>query len=227
MAIGGAAVLGAGATIYAGSQAAGAQQKSDAAAIAEQQREYNQTRADFAPWRAAGQTALGSLMSAYGLGSSGTSNGTGNGASSGGSGAYGGFFESPGYQFRLQQGLQAIDRGAAARGQLASGATIKAEQRYGDGLASSEFQNYTNGLAGIAGVGESATGQTAAAGSTAANNISQALISSGNARASSYANMASGINSGINNVMDAYLMSNMGLFGGGGGSAAGAIGLMG
>jgi hypothetical protein len=224
VAIGGAAVLGAGATMIAGNKAANAQTQSNAAAIAEQRREYDLTRSDYAPWRAAGSAAVNKLVSAYGLstpsaGGTGAAAGTGTSA---GSDAYGGFFTSPGYQFRLSEGLKAIDRGAAARGQLGSGATIKAEQRYGEGLAASEYDAYTARLAQLAGLGQSATGGTAAAGANAANNISQSLINTGNARASSYANTASAINSGLNNVMSAYLMR--GMFSGAGDPGASSIG---
>lgn len=45
----------------------------------------------------------------------------------------------PGYQFRLQEGLKALDRQAAARGGLISGAALKASQRYGQDLASQEY----------------------------------------------------------------------------------------
>jgi hypothetical protein len=45
----------------------------------------------------------------------------------------------PGYQFELQEGNQAIDRAAGARGGRYSGGTLKALQRYGQGLAQ---QNY-------------------------------------------------------------------------------------
>jgi hypothetical protein len=83
---------------------------------------------------------------------------------------------------------------------------VKAEQRYGEGLAASEYDAYTARLAQLAGLGQSATAGTAAAGAEASGNISNALIQSGNARASSYTNTASSINSGINNVMTAYLM---------------------
>jgi hypothetical protein len=124
----------------------------------------------------------------------------------GGIDAYGGFFTSPGYAFRRDEGLKAIDRGAAARGILHSGASVKAEQRYGEGLAASEYDSYTARLAQLAGLGQSATAGTAAAGANASNNISSALIASGNARASSYANVGSSINAGLNNVMTAYLM---------------------
>lgn len=56
----------------------------------------------------------------------------------------------PGYQFRLQQGTQAVDRGAAARGMLMSGANQKALTEFGQGLASSELNNAYNRTAGVA-----------------------------------------------------------------------------
>lgn len=48
---------------------------------------------------------------------------------------------TPGYQFRLQQGEQALNNTAAARGNLLSGAAAKEMQRYGQGFASTEYQN--------------------------------------------------------------------------------------
>lgn len=51
------------------------------------------------------------------------------------------FEADPGYGFRLSEGLKALERSAAARGGLLSGGTGKALQRYGQGLASQEYQN--------------------------------------------------------------------------------------
>ena len=48
---------------------------------------------------------------------------------------------TPGYQFQLQQGLQGVDRGAAARGGLNTGGTLKAENNYAQGLAGTTYQN--------------------------------------------------------------------------------------
>lgn len=69
--------------------------------------------------------------------------------------------QDPGYQFRLQQGQQAMDRTLGARGSLFSGAALKASQDYGQGLADSTYndayqrflaQNQQNiGAAGMAG----------------------------------------------------------------------------
>ena len=47
----------------------------------------------------------------------------------------------PGYQFRLSEGLKALDRSAAAGAGLQSGSALKAAARYGQGFASNEFGN--------------------------------------------------------------------------------------
>lgn len=47
----------------------------------------------------------------------------------------------PGYAFRVQQGQQAIDRSAAARGGLQSGAALTAATQYGQDMGSQEYGN--------------------------------------------------------------------------------------
>lgn len=59
---GASSLLGAGATLIGGSQAASAQEAGTQAAIATEWAMYQQSRADFAPWREAGEAALGKLM---------------------------------------------------------------------------------------------------------------------------------------------------------------------
>lgn len=54
------------------------------------------------------------------------------------------FQADPGYQFRLDQGNQAIQNSMASRGKGLSGATLRALQRYGSGLASQEYGNAYN-----------------------------------------------------------------------------------
>ncbi len=49
------------------------------------------------------------------------------------------FQADPGYQFRQEQGQQAIERGAAARGGALGGGTLKALEEYSQGLASQEY----------------------------------------------------------------------------------------
>ena len=56
---------------------------------------------------------------------------------------------NPAYQFRLNQGMKAIDRSAAAKGNLLSGNTLAAAQQFGQGLASQEYENQVNRLSGL------------------------------------------------------------------------------
>lgn len=72
------------------------------------------------------------------------------------SGNYSSFNESPDYQWTQQQGLQALDRSAAARGSLYSGGQTADVLKYSQGLASQQYNNYYNKIAGLAGLGQSA-----------------------------------------------------------------------
>lgn len=68
---------------------------------------------------------------------------------------------TPGYQFRLGQGINAIDRSAAARGMLNSGNRLYDLENYAQGLASAEYDNQLNRLMTLSGA---TTGSPAAAG---------------------------------------------------------------
>ena len=48
--------------------------------------------------------------------------------------------DTPGYQFRLDQGLESLERSAAARGMLMSGATGEKLQEYGQNYATGQLQ---------------------------------------------------------------------------------------
>lgn len=100
------------------------------------------------------------------------------------------FYQSPGYQFRMQEGMNALTGNAATRGALQSGATLKALQKYGQNYASNEFGQYMNQLFNVAGLGQTSTGQTNALGSNYANNVSNNNMASAQARASSYGTQA-------------------------------------
>lgn len=120
------------------------------------------------------------------------------------------FVETPGYNFRFDEGLRALDRSASARGRLQGGGITREVQRYGQGIAADEFNNYANRLAGIAGMGQGATQSTATLGANSATNIGNALqagaqqqgnalMAAGTARASGFAGAANAVNSGIQN----------------------------
>jgi hypothetical protein len=103
----------------------------------------------------------------------------------------------PGYQFRLSEGMKALDRQAAARGGLISGGALKAAQRYGQDLGSQEYSAAYGRLAGLADVGPRAAGIMSGLGErygqTAGQNMmaggqaaAQGLMGAGAARASGY-----------------------------------------
>lgn len=123
---------------------------------------------------------------------------------------YQGFKATPGYQFALEQGQAAIDGSAAARGNVFSGATLKAQQEYGTGLANQEYNNFLNRLTGQASQGQAAAGNIANAGANYASGAGNALANMGNAQAAGYIGQANAINSGINNAIGAfgYMNSN-------------------
>lgn len=205
-AIAGAAVISGVTSVVSGNKAAKAQQQAADQSIAEQRRQYDQTRADQAPWRNVGAGALGKLGSLYGINPDGT-------ASDPAKVSYDEFRNTPGYQFQLSEGTKAAEHSASARGLLASGATQKAVARYASGLADTTFEQYANHLAGLAGVGQTATQATSAAGQNAANNISNAYENAGQARASSYLNTGNAINGTLNNMASLYAFNAGGGFG--------------
>lgn len=202
-AIAGAAVVGAGASIYAGNKAAGAAKSAANSSIGEQNAEYNQTRSDQAPWRTTGASALDSIAKLYGLDST---DANGNVVKGSGKADFSSFTQSPDFQFNLQQGQDAINRSAAARGGLLSGAAVKAGQTYATGLADQNFQQYVGNLSGIAGAGQAATNATQAAGTSMANQNSGALMAAGNARASAYGNTGQTIGNTVNGLGSNYLL---------------------
>jgi hypothetical protein len=153
-----------------------------------QMRGLEQSRADLAPWRDAGGAAIPAVQNAAGL----------NGQP-GYDAAMEGFHTSPGYQFQLDQGLRAIDAGAASKGILNSGATLKAEQTFGTGLADKEFSDYYNRLFDLSKLGESAAAGSASATADAAKGIAQTDLSQGSALSSIYGNAAQGVGNSINN----------------------------
>lgn len=147
------------------------------------------------------------------------------------------FQTDPGYDFRLQQGSQALDRSAAAKGGLFSGGTLKDLTDYNQNFASNEYQNaynrfqtnrntQFNQLASVAGLGQTAAGQTAQLGANTANQVGQNTISgltgAAAARASGYNAIGNSINGGIGGLSNWYLLSQLNNGGSGYGGLAGA-----
>lgn len=111
-------------------------------------------------------------------------------------------YMDPSYQFRLGEGMKALDRQAAARGGLISGGALKAAQRYGQDYASQEFGNAYNRLAAMAGIGQTATGAMGNAAGAFGANAGQNYMGAANARASGYVGAANAITGGLNQYLN-------------------------
>jgi hypothetical protein len=102
-----------------------------------------------------------------------------------------GFYDSPEYILArrgMDEDIRTIDRSAAARGRLNSGAQLRELERYRAGLADKTYGTYANRLGSMAGVGQVATNQLAKLGQGYAANIGNAYQNAGDARASGYIN---------------------------------------
>jgi hypothetical protein len=128
-------------TAQSADRAAELQRESSREALALQQRMYEESVARQQPYYQAGTNALAQMQGLTGAMPAAFSYGAQQPA------AFAGQVDltrDPGYAFRLREGLKAMERGAAARGGLISGAALRAGQRYGQDLASQEYGNAYN-----------------------------------------------------------------------------------
>lgn len=95
-----------------------------------------------------------------------------------------GFKATPGYEFVRSEGMRGLERSAAARGGAFSGNALRGLDQFNNGLASQEYNNYFNRLAGLSGTGQNTSQNLASLGQSSANNIGSLLSNSGAARAS-------------------------------------------
>lgn len=197
----GGAMVG-GALSGLGAASAGqAQAGSQAAATAEQRRQYDLNMQRQQPWQEAGVGALGKLRTLMGL-----------------DGDTGAAMEmvrgQPGYQFREEQGRRALERSQAAGGKQLSGQAMKEITRYGQGFAESEYGNMFNRLSNMAGLGQTANQQMGAYGQQMVGQMGR----QGAAQAGGAMTAASGLSQAVQGTLgnlsfDRYLNQ----FGGGGG----------
>ena len=113
---------------------------------------------------------------------------------------YGGFYASPGYQFRMDEGTRGINANRAASGMLQSGDTLKALTRFGQDYASNEYNTQLNQLFSVAGLGQTATGQQNALASNYGANVSANNQNAANALSSSYANQGNIWQNALGNI---------------------------
>lgn len=177
----GSAVVGASSA----NRAAKAQTAAANADIAFQTETRDIVRGDLEPFRGAGTNALAAYNFNMGLGERPE--------------GYVDFTGTPGYQFRFDQGTDAVNAMAGARGGLQSGRTMQDLTRFGQGIASDEYGNYMNRLGGLIDTGMSAAQMSGAASQNAAAGVSNALSNRGNAQAAGAIGVGNAITGGIQN----------------------------
>lgn len=172
----------------------------------------NQIQGDYSPFLQTGTAANTTLGNLNGL------NGT-----AAQTGAQQNWQNTPGYQFALNQGINAVDADAAAKGQAVGGNNQQAIQQYGTGLADQTYNNYLTNLqnqvnTGVSAAGGVATGQAgvgnATAGKTGAQATNQNNIVSGLAGSlfpSNSLNLASLLGANNNNNNNSGILSLLGL----------------
>lgn len=164
--------------------AANASAAASAAGIAENRRQYDQTRTDMLPWLEAGRNALGRLNDPNA------------------------FTASPDYQFRRDEGMRGIENSFAARGGAASGNALRALAEFNSGLAGSEYGNWWNRTASQAGLGQTTAQNLGSFGSNSSANIANLLGQQGDARASGIAGQTNALTGLLQNLGSIYNRRN-------------------
>lgn len=167
----------------AAQEATDAQVQAQREAIAAQERMYEQTRQDLMPYMQGGQGAFGTLNALYGAGQMPMANMT-----------LEDFRADPGYQFRMNESMNAANNALSGMGMRNSGRALQALQERAGGLAdqaygdwysrkANEYANQFNRLMGLSNIGQSAAAGTGAAGQNYAQGYTKAMGNIGSAQA--------------------------------------------
>lgn len=176
---GGVALVGGALSSNASKKAANASQQGYDAASAEQARQFDITQQNQQPWLEAGQSALTQQQALL-------------------NGDFSGFYQLPDYQYALDSGINSVNRGAI--GNLSGGGTAADLVTFGEGLASQNYNNYYNRLAGMSNTGQTTANNLAGYGQNYANQQGQNAINSANAQGTAYQNQANIWNNTINGI---------------------------
>lgn len=125
----------------------------------------------------------------------------------------GDFTTSPGYEFRLGEGVKALERGASAKGTVLGGGEKKALTRFGQDYATGDYDNwlrryyeslnpYQSGL----GLGLSATNTNVNAATNIAGSQAQNVLAGSQAAAGLPINRANALTGAVNSGLNNYLM---------------------
>jgi len=204
----GAAAIGGATSAIASSKAAKAQKYAADQSAAVQREMFERQVALQEPFRQGGMTAQNQILQLLGIGGDATAADYGSLAQPFGTQQ---FEQDPGYAFRQSEGMKALERSAAARGGLLSGSTMKGIQRFGQDLASQEYQNAfnryqveraarLNPLQSLMGSGQSSANVLTNAAGNLGQGLSQSALQAGQARASGYIGTANALNQAIGGI---------------------------
>jgi hypothetical protein len=207
----GSSVMGSRAAKSAAQTQAGAAQ----AATDAQERMFERQVELQEPFREAGLAGQNRLLELLGLGDNKKAQGFGKYASAEFSPAQFMANQDPGYAFRMSEGMKGLERSAAARGGLLSGSALKGIQRFGQDLASQEYQNAfnryqtqrtntLNPFASLAGVAQSSANTLGTAAGQLGGQIGSNIIGAGNAAAAGQIGSANAIASGLGQGVNFY-----------------------
>lgn len=191
-----AGIATAAGTAIAGSEAAGATESAANTAAAEQQNALTQQEALAAPYTSLGKSAIPQLQTLLGL------NGSNPAA------AEKALSSTPGYQFTLNQGLDATKNAASASGMLLSGNTLQALDKYGSGLADETYQQAVSNLENTVNTGQAAAAGQAANIGNAATNLGNIAVNQGNTLAGIDTNTIAGIENSLGNTTNNLILQN-------------------
>lgn len=212
----GTSLIGASSQRKAAEKASRQQQEAANRAIAIQQQQYEQTRADQAPFLDAGRQAQINLAYLMGNVPEGMTLEQLNAQANKNLGEFGylskpfdgNYQADPAFAKRLSEGQQAIERSAASKGGLLSGATQKALQEFAQSVASDEYANaynryvteqtnLYNSLAAQAGLGSRTAELLQTSGQNVANQQGEYTTQAGNAAAAGTVSAANAWQSGL------------------------------
>ena len=197
IAVAAAGALSAGASIYAAHSASSAASHAADENNALQTQIYNSNKGLEQPYIQGGNKAETALQGFLGLG--------GDPAAS--QRALNDYLGSTGYQFNRQQGLDAVTQSKAAAGLLGSGATLKALDDYGTGLADQYGQQYVGNLQDLAHTGANSANALAGQGQTYANAVSSNNNSAASASGNAALTNANAFNGFLNTALGALGMA--------------------
>lgn len=194
IAIAGAAVVGAGASISASNKAAKTAKTVAASNNALATSQFNDNKAALAPYQAQGTLATGTINGLLGIG--------GDAAAS--ARAFDTYKGSTEYTSRLAEGNAGVNAALGASSLRDSGAAVKAAAKFNQQFASNEFGAYLGNLQGQQALGLSAASAQAGVSQGYVSNVTGNNNNAANTSANAALSNASSINGALGGLVSAY-----------------------